>query len=707
MLKSEKLKILLLIFLFTASVARGDESSDEAALNGVYGDENIISIATGTEQPIAKAPAVATVITARQIRDMGATDLDQVLETVPGLHVSHDPYGYEPVYIFRGIYAQYNPQVLLLINGIPQTALLHGGRNLVWAGMPVEDISRVEVIRGPGSAVYGADAFAGIINVITKTADEMPKLEAGVRYGSFDTRDAWLLSSNDVGRGRLGLALEYHITNGQRQQIDADAQTALDQLYGTHASLAPGRVNLSRNNLDARLDYSLDHWQFRAGLQRRSDVGSGAGVAQALDPSGRYLSERWNTDLTYHNADLSPLWDVTAQISILNTSVVNQRNLLIYPPGTNPLGTGVYPDGFIGNPEVYERHSRADFSAFYSGIDRHQIRIGTGYYYGEVYNVHETKNYGPDPATGLPLPPGAGLVDVSNTPYVFLPKGHRADSYAFLQDVWNFLADWELTSGVRYDYYSDFGDTTNPRLALVWSTTRNLTTKLLYGRAFRSPSFVQTQTVYNPVVQANPNLKPETMESYECAFNYKPMESLRLDLNLFHYNWEDIIQLVHLDPNSQASIAENAGAQIGNGGEFEVNWEWFDNVKLNASYSYLKAKDENTQSTPPQSPSRQAFVSVDWKFADSWNISGQANRIMGRHRQVDDPRPPTKNYTLVNLTLRHQASHNGFGYALAVRNLFDADAREPSPWAGPTGTIPNDLPLAGRSFYIEASYVFQ
>ena len=705
---SALLKVLLLLVATSGVVyAQVEGGTDEEALNGVYGDEEIISIATGTQQPVAKAPAVASVITARQIKEMGATDLDQVLETVPGLHVSHDPFGYGSVYLFRGIYAQYNPQVLLLINGIPQTALFHGDRNLIWAGMPVQDISRVEVIRGPGSAVYGADAFAGVINVITKTADEMPKLETGVRYGSFNTRDAWLLSGHQMGEGQLGLSLEYHITNGQRSKIDADAQTGLDQQYGTHASLAPGPVNLSRNNLDARLDYTLDHWQFRAGLQRRSHVGSGAGVAQALDPSNRYLSERWNADLTYHNVDLSPVWDITAQVSFLNTSQEVQSDLVIYPPGTNPLGTGVYPDGFIGNPEVFERHSRADFSAFYTGFDRHQVRLGAGYYYGDVYNVRETKNYGIDPSTGLPLAPGSGLVNVSDTPYVFLPEGYRSDSYAFVQDIWNFLADWELTSGVRYDYYSDFGDTTNPRLALVWSTTRNLTTKLLYGRAFRSPSFAQTRAINNPVVQGNPDLRPETIESYEFAFNYKPLDTLRLDLNLFHYDWEDIIQFVHLDPNSQASVAQNFGAQIGNGAEFEVNWDLRSDLKLNASYAYQKSKDEIFQAAPPQSPTRQLFTSVQWLFANNWNLYGQVNRVMGRKRQADDPRPPTKDYTLVDLTLRHQDAHSGLGYAVAVRNLFNADAREPSPWAGPTGTITHDLPLAGRSFYVEASYEFQ
>ena len=146
---------------------------DEEALFGLYGDEEFISIATGSRQPIAKAPAVATVRTAQDIQNMGATDLDEVLETIPGLHVSRDPFGYQPAYIFRGIYSKFNPQVLVLINGVPLTNLFHGDRGLIWGGMPVNAIARVEVIRGPGSALYGADAFAGVINIVTKNFDDL------------------------------------------------------------------------------------------------------------------------------------------------------------------------------------------------------------------------------------------------------------------------------------------------------------------------------------------------------------------------------------------------------------------------------------------------------------------------------------------------------------------------------------------------------
>src|SRR3990172_6751733 len=119
---------------------------------------------------------------------MGATDIDQVLESVPGLHVSNSPIRYNPLYTIRGIYSIADPQVLVLINSIPITNLYQGNRNQVWGGMPVRDIARIEVVRGPGSALFGADAFAGTINIITKTAGDINGTQAGVRTGSFNTK---------------------------------------------------------------------------------------------------------------------------------------------------------------------------------------------------------------------------------------------------------------------------------------------------------------------------------------------------------------------------------------------------------------------------------------------------------------------------------------------------------------------------------------
>ncbi len=113
-----------------------------------------------------------------------------------------------------------------------------------------------------------------------------------------------------------------------------------------------------------------------------------------------------------------------------------------------------------------------------------------------------------------------------------------------LQDEWQLADDWQLTAGVRYDEYSDFGGTINPRAALVWDINQQLTSKLLYGRAFRAPTFSEQGNQNNPVLLGNRNLRPETINTYEWAFDYRPVSSLRTAVNLYYYQIESLISVV-------------------------------------------------------------------------------------------------------------------------------------------------------------------
>ncbi|MCP4698915.1 MAG: TonB-dependent receptor [Gammaproteobacteria bacterium] len=276
-----------------------------------------VSVAAGTEQSARLAPAITSVITAQDIEAVGAASLNEVLETVPGIHASKSYLAYEPLYIIRGMSSGlYNPNALVLINGSPIKTLLTGSAaGLIWGTIPVNAIARIEVIRGPGSAIYGADAHAGVINIITKTKDDINGTEAGVRAGSFDTQNAWIVHGGRHAGFDTALALEYHSTEGHRQIIDADAQTSLDELHDTYASHAPAPVSLQQHNLDVRADVSRGAWRLRVNWRRLRDIGTGAGITPILDPDGRFTDDRYHAELVYHNPKFSRHWDVTAQLS--------------------------------------------------------------------------------------------------------------------------------------------------------------------------------------------------------------------------------------------------------------------------------------------------------------------------------------------------------------------------------------------------------
>ncbi|HLA74854.1 MAG TPA: TonB-dependent receptor, partial [Gammaproteobacteria bacterium] len=596
---------------------------------------------------------------------------------------------YNPLYTIRGIYSIANPQVLVLINSIPITNLYQGNRNQVWGGMPVKDIARIEVVRGPGSALFGADAFAGTINIITKTAEDINGTQAGVRAGSFNTKDAWLLHGKQWGGFDLAFSMELHSTDGQDEFITADAQTASDQTHHTHASLAPGPVSMRADTLDTRLDVSRGDWRLRLGYQGRYDVGSGAGIAQALDPQGSGDSDRYNADLTYRNPVFTGNWDVTAQLSYFSTTQIT--DLTLYPPGA----LGLFPEGVIGNPHVYERHQRLSLSGLYKGIQRHHITLGTGFTYGDLYKTTETKNF------TAPLVPLGSVVDVTDTA-PFLRPHDRSIYYGLVQDEWTFVRDWALTTGLRWDHYSDFGDTVNPRLALVWQTRFDLTSKLLYGRAFRAPSFAEQYNINNPVVLGNPALRPETINTLELVFDYHPLTDLHTGVSLFRYKMDDIIRFVP-DPGATTSTAQNAGSQTGYGFEWETKWDVNRALGLSGNYAFQRSTDENSGHDAGNAPHHHVFARADWRFSPGWNLDTQVNWVAQRDREPTDVRPKIADYTTVDMVLRYQEKQAQWAATFAIRNLFDADARAPSP---SPGSITYDLPLPGRNAAVELQYDF-
>lgn len=675
--------------------AAAAQPSEEEDLALSYGDQSTVSIATGSKQTLRRAPSVASVITAEDIAAMGATDLDEALETVAGMHVSHSSLSYTPLYVIRGIYSANNPQTLMLQNGIPTTTMLTGSKGNAWGGLPLENIARIEVIRGPGSALYGADAYAGVINIITKTAADTPGTQFGVRGGSFNTKDVWVQHGGQWGGVDMAAYLRVGNTSGFKRTITADAQTRLDRIFGTSASLAPGSNNIGHDAIDASLDLAYAKWRLRTGYKLRDKLQLGAGVASALDPVGLEKSERITTDISWISPDVSQSWSLGFTASLLQYNDTIVIPLMVYPAGVR-FPTGIFPGGMIGAPEKWERDARLSAFATYSGFNRHQLRFGIGHDDLNLYKTAEHKNFTLS-ATGLPIPLGA-IMDFSNTTPFMLPQRRNID-YLYVQDEWAFARDWTLTAGVRHDKYSDFGSTTNPRLALVWDASLDLTAKLLYGQAFRAPSFAEKYSINNPVQQGNPNLRPETNQTLEGAFSWQARRDTRVNLNFFRYGMKDIIRVVPNTAPAVGSTYNNTGSQHGNGMELETTWDYSNRLRLTGNYSYQKSTDEATGQDAGYSPHHRLYLRTDWRYASGWFTSVQVNRVMDRRRTAGDTRPQVPDYTTVDITVSNTAADR-WRFSSSARNLFNADVREPTAPA----LIPDDLPMAPRSLWLQATY---
>lgn len=669
---------VLLALAWSGTAAAQLTEEEELAL--VYGDKATISLATGSRQPIARAPSVATVITSQDIEAMGATDLDQALTNVPGLHVSMVHVAMNPIYSFRGIHTQYNPQVLMLVNGIPITNVFWGDRSQLWGGMPLENVARIEVIRGPGSALYGADAFSGVINVITKTATNIHDTEYGLRAGSFNTKDAWIQHGGELGALDAAFYLRVGDTDGSQGVVPQDAA-----FFAPAASLAPGPLNTSRKSVDARADLTFDAWRFRAAYQQR-DVGIGAGLGGALDPNGRGHSARTYLDLNYEQANWAPDWDLSAVLGFYdNKEKPSNQFYTLFPAGALPG----FPNGMLAGPGHSERHTHGSISTVYSGFEQHRVRIGAGFRIEDMYETSELKNFN---ALFAPLP---GLVQAAGNPaLVYLLPHKRNLAYAFAQDEWSFTRDWTLTAGVRHDRYSDFGGTTNPRLALVWDAAYNVTVKAMHGTAFRAPSFAEQHNINNPVAVGSPNIKPETIATDELALSWQATGALQTNLNFFHYRMRNIIRPV-------GATYQNSGDQTGRGLEMEATWDATSHLRLSGNYSLQHSIDSATGKDAGMAPHRRLFARADWQAAPFWHLGTTVNHVAGRMREPGDTRALISDYTTVDLTLRREKFAGSWDARAMVTNLFDRKAWEPTFQSAGT---PSDLPLPRRAIYLELQH---
>lgn len=658
-----------------------------------YGDKATVSIATGGRQSLRRAPSVASVITAEDIAAIGATDLDQVLETVPGLHVNRSANNYSPLYVIRGVFSQFTPQVLMLQNGVPITTLYQGNKGNIWGGYPVEHIARIEVIRGPGSALYGSDAFSGVINIITKTAADTPGTEFGARAGSFDTKDTWIQHGSTQGDVNVAAYLRVGGSDGFKSTLPKAAA-------GTS-----GPVNVGVNSIDGNLDLGYNQWRLRFGYKLRDDQETGAGIASALDPVGRQRSERITGDLSWADPQFGKDLGLGFSASYLQYTQEIPTIFQLFPPGSN-LGSGVSANGFLGGPETWERQMRLSGFVTYSGFADHNVRIGLGHDDLNLYETRETRNF-TYAANGALIPnPGGTVVDYSATSPFLRPHRRQVD-YLYIQDEWNLAKDWALTAGVRHDRYSDFGGTTNPRIGLVWDASYNLTAKLLYGQAFRAPAFIEAYGVTNPVARGNPGLRPETNKTEEAAISWQARRNLQLNLSLFQYKMKNVIRAVaNADPTTGSTYA-NTGNQNGYGTEVEMVWDASRTLRFTGNYAWQRSVDEATNKDAGYAPHNHVYIRADWRFNSGWLASMQANHVAGRKRfsaagATPDTRPDIPDYTTLDFTLRTSRGKERWDFASSVRNLFNATVLEPS--IAPGTAIPNDLPMAGRSFYVQASY---
>ncbi len=664
--------------------------------------------AAGYAQPIGNASATVSILHAEEWQARGARTLNDAISILPGVHIAKTQTGVaKDKVMLRGISGNFGEQILILMDGIPLRTIHDSG---VFYGqrIPLTGFKRIEVIKDPGSAIYGADAMGGVINLISYAPGELPS-DVAMRYGDFDTTDVAMRHHFSWGESTFQVAFDYQHSNDDPDKIvNSDLQSTLDQIIETNVSKAPGRFDEHYEMYALKAQWTLGRMQLDFYDWNNLESGVGAGVAQALDPAGSAKQRNTSYDL---NVDLSSDTETQTDLHLAYKEQKLNTEYYIFPAGSRlPIGPDgnvsfsnsvnfvTFTDGFRGNPGIKSYNYAASLTQNLQVNDNNHVRWEVGAQRTKSHAT-ETKNFGPGvlDAEETTIVNGT-LTNVTNTPYVYLPDSHRDIYFLSLQDEWVIHPSLRATLGLRYDHYSDFGDTTNPRLSLIWSQSKALSFKLFAGSAFRAPSFIDLYTQNNPAALGNSDLEPEKIQTLDSglALHYFSGDNLTLDLNVFQFKAENLIE--YTAGTHDILTSQNVGEQHGKGLELSGQWRAFEHWTLNFNYSYINSTDKDGEDTPDV-PEQMANLNAHWTPQPRIHLYLGAKWVADRARASTDNRAPLDDY--IWGTAKAEYRLNTVSISMSADNLFDVEAKHPSD-----GRIPNDYPLAGRQLMMELRYRF-
>jgi outer membrane receptor for ferrienterochelin and colicins len=678
-LKFNLISILLLnLILYTRgnSFAQEKETGIEDIF-AIFSEEQIVVSALKRPRTVSKSPAIMSVITARQIKQMGFRTLTDVLDTVPGFDISMVETGEREI-AARGILDTNSQKVKVLIDGHSINSVWQGGVSWNFDDLVVENIKRIEIIRGPGSALYGQNAFLAVVNVITKDTEDISGFQWTTSGGTFDTQNYNMLFGKEYGDLEISGFFDYYDTEGFSKKIEQDV------IFGDPSSKSPGRSHNRKEKTDLNLKLSYNNLTINSKYmkKRRKDY---IGVGNALNDDTIIKTTYLFTELTYKLA-------LGEKLNIIPKIYYDQHN---YDPlfEQRPDGFSVYPDGREGLTTFKARTIGFENQLNYNVFAGNELTLGFQYEYIRLHDVRSAFNF--HPITNAPLPVQTDFS--KNLP--FAREATRKIWALYLQDEWNITEDIDLTVGIRNDQFTRFGSTTNPRLGLIWRFTEDAHLKLLFATAFRAPNFQELFLANNPARVGNPNLDPEKINTYEVGLGYNFTRHIRGNINYFFNRIRDRIIL---DTAQSPDKYENIGGARVLGVEAELKADFGNDNYAYANYTFQDAEETRNRNRLPDVPVHKANLGMNvgfWKYANA-NVN---TFISGpRPREDGDTRRDLPSYALVNLTLIGRNFMDNFEFRGSVYNLFDKDYDDPAP----VDTVPTDFPQPGRSFMVELRFQF-
>jgi iron complex outermembrane receptor protein len=616
-------------------------------------NEPVISSASRYGQSLYEAPASVTVVSRDEIRRFGYRTLGEVLAAAGGLFTTYDRnYTYVTV---RGIAntGDFNTRILVLLDGrrlnqpVDDSSLL-GTEELV----DLDALERVEIIRGPGSTLYGTNAFYAVVNLVTRTGASARGAEARLSAGSFETGQASLSGGTRTAAGLdvFASASGYTSRGADLYYPEFDApETGNGRAIGLDGdAFGRGLVRAMKGDFTVEGFYS----------RRRKDIPTASYETSFGDPREKTMDGASMVSAGYEHAfaDLSRAWATASYQSA-------------FYDGDYPYADGLVSDFMRARWLTLE----GQYQRFVAG--RHRISAG-----GEL-----RRNLGLE----------QGVTDT------FSFRQSSWVAAGFLQAELHFSDRVILHAGGRYDHYDAFGGSFSPRVVLVTEPWTGTWLKAIYGRAFRAPSAYELDYEDGSITQKAPlELEPERLETFEVAVERRVRPGLRGSLSVYHTSVRNLIGLV-TDPADGLLVYANGDTARSNGVEVGLEGQVTSSLLARASYAYQRADSGPESLQPVNSPRQVAHVGASLSLLGGRLVPGLEVHYLGSRATLAGAE--TGSCTLAGLVLQARPQAGSRLELLArVANLLDTQYGDP----GGEEHVQDVLARDGRTAWFSVRFRF-
>ncbi len=509
----------------------------------------VVVVADRTPQPLSKVAVTVTVLDQETIKASQAIDLSDLLQTTPGIALSRAGGPGQPTSLF--IRGADSAQTLVLIDGVPINDPSQPSAGFDFANLLTSDISRVEILRGAHSTLWGSQAIGGVVDIITTPPSKAPQVDLTAEVGARETRNLVAGASGTSGPFSLRLAGGYYTTAGIPAFDERLGGVGAD---GTRDTSFSGRATYQLSptaSLELR-GYYVDAWVAFDGYDT---------------PTGQFGNDhefaKTQQYIVYSGLNLENLdGRLKSQLSIQYADTDHR----LFDPGPGRVNLNTIETYYgLGSTTRLEYHGDLKLSP------ESQLVFGASHERSNIVTDSPAEESAPAPL-----------------------RAHMSLDSAYGQAERTFFHALTLTGGVRYDHSDSYGGHVTGETAAVLSLNDGATRiRTSFGQGFKVPALYQQFSPYGPLAYQQPALKPEQSNSWEFGVEQHFWSNRGVvSATYFGRATRDLIQFYYGNPQAPYGLYDNVGRASAEGLELQGQLKPLAGLTLTANYTFDRARDD-------------------------------------------------------------------------------------------------------------------